>query len=246
MRTGSRCHGIPGDKAEFDNLSSEDDRTEVTRIVVNMGKALGAYERLLSCGPSRFDAWVSGRGDALTASEQRGASLFTGQRADGSHVASCSVCHSGPFFTDQAFHNMGLAPVGVGPASSFVDKNDLGAQEGLTGILADPLNVRGAFSDGDDGRLPLAVPSRSEGAFRTPSLRCVGERPSFMHTGQIGSLAEAVLFFDRGGDPDGFAGASENMARRFTADERADLVAFLVALIRPGPGFEAAGSAAPS
>ena len=60
LRTGSRCHGIPGDKAEFDNLSSEDDRTEVTRIVVNMGKALGAYERLLSCGPSRFDAWASG------------------------------------------------------------------------------------------------------------------------------------------------------------------------------------------
>jgi len=34
---------------------------------VNMGKALATYASLLSCGPSRFDAWIGGQSDALSA-----------------------------------------------------------------------------------------------------------------------------------------------------------------------------------
>ncbi|MGH7272418.1 MAG: cytochrome c peroxidase, partial [Polyangiaceae bacterium] len=40
-------HGLPGDGAEFDGLAPADG-IAVTRVVVNVGKALGAYERLLS------------------------------------------------------------------------------------------------------------------------------------------------------------------------------------------------------
>ena len=47
------------------------------------------------------------------------------------------------------------------------------------------------------------------GAFRTPILRCVAQRPSFMHTGQLATLAEVVAFFARGGDPFGYPGTSE-------------------------------------
>jgi cytochrome c peroxidase len=43
-----------------------------------------------------------------------------------------------------------------------------------------------------------------EGAFRTPTLRCIANQPSFMHTAQHQSLADVVRFFDRGGDPLGF------------------------------------------
>jgi cytochrome c peroxidase len=232
---GVDCHGVPGDHAEYDGLQSDQDRVEVTRVVVNVGKALAAYERLLSCGPSRFDRWMHGEADALTASEQRGAALFVGQRADGSTGVGCNACHSGPFLTDQGFHNVGLAPTGVGIAGSFYDRDDRGAFEGLAGILGDAINVRGPFSDGDDGRLPATVEPRMDGAFRTPSLRCVGRRPTFMHTGQIVNLVDVVAFFDRGGDASGFPGASELVARHFTPDERADLVAFLNALDGPGP-----------
>lgn len=63
--------GAPGDGAEFDAMSA-DAQTEVTEVVVNVGKALGAYQRLLSCGPSRFDRWMHGDEDALTRAEQRG------------------------------------------------------------------------------------------------------------------------------------------------------------------------------
>jgi cytochrome c peroxidase len=178
---------------------------------------------------------MHGQSDALSASEQRGAALFVGQRQDGSLTAGCNTCHRGPFFTDQTFHNVGLAPRGVGPAGSFIDANDHGARDGLALILADPLNTRGKFSDGDDGRLPASVPPSADGAFRTPSLRCVSRRPSFTHTGQILTLADAVAFFDRGGDGTGYPGTSELTPRNLSPEQRADLAAFLASLDGPGP-----------
>jgi hypothetical protein len=63
---GMDCHGSPGDHAEYDHLKSDRDRDAVTRVVVNLGKALAAYERLLTCGASRFDRWMHGARDALT------------------------------------------------------------------------------------------------------------------------------------------------------------------------------------
>jgi cytochrome c peroxidase len=48
------AHGVPGDGAEYDGLSA-DAQHAVTLAVVNAGKAIGAYERKLACGPSRFD-----------------------------------------------------------------------------------------------------------------------------------------------------------------------------------------------
>jgi len=68
-------HGVPGDGSEYDGLSRAD-QDAVTRVVVNVGKALGAYERLLTCGSTRFDAWMKGDDTALNRAEQRGAALF--------------------------------------------------------------------------------------------------------------------------------------------------------------------------
>jgi len=218
-------HGLPGDGAEFDGLAP-DDKDAVTQIVANAGKALGAYERLLTCGPSRFDRWVAGEGDALTGSEQRGAQIFVGR-------GRCASCHSGPYMSDQKFHNVGLEPATV--AVVFTDSNDQGAASGLAATLTDPLNVRGKFSDGDDGRLPASVGPDMVGAFRTPILRCVARRPSFMHTGQYATLAQVVSFFTRGGDPVGYPGKSEIAPLPLSAEDEQDLVAFLGTLEGPGP-----------
>lgn len=231
---GVDCHGMPGDGAEFDRLAPAD-QDAVTRVVVNAGKALAAYERKLSCGPGRFDRWMHGDAAALSAEEQRGAAIFVGQRADGSRRLGCNSCHSGPFFTDQGFHNVGLHPRGVGPAGSFFDREDRGAQQGLAQALVDPLNTRGPYSDGYDGRLPERVPASAEGAFRTPSLRCVSRRPSFMHTGQLLTLADVIDFFSRGGDRGGYHGTKVIEPFDFSPQERADLEAFLRALDGDGP-----------
>jgi cytochrome c peroxidase len=225
----SKCKGVmrgaPGDGAEYDGLSPEDQEA-VTRVWVNVGKALGAYQRLLTCGPSRFDDWIHGDEQALDRAEQRGAGLFVGK-------AGCVACHGGPFLSDEAFHNVGLQPKLV--ATVFIDLDDPGAGSGLPAAQGDPLNVQGVFSDGDDGRLPVEVGPEYLGAFRTPRLRCVAERPSFMHTGHMSSLDEVVEFFDRGGDSFGFLGEKEISPLDLSERERADLVAFLKALTGPGP-----------
>jgi cytochrome c peroxidase len=193
-----------------------------------MGKAIGAYERLLSCGPSRLDTWLQG-GEPLTASEQRGAALFVGK-------AKCSSCHSGPYMSDQQFHNVGLKPTVV--ATVFLDDGDVGAAAGLAAMSSDPLSVHGKFSDGDDKRGAVPLGASLQGAFRTPTLRCVAGRPSFMHTGQLLSLGDVVAFFDRGGDAAGYPGTNELKPLGLSVDERSDLTAFLGALSGPGPSAQ--------
>jgi cytochrome c peroxidase len=63
--------------------------------------ALAAYERTLVSPPTRFDAWIAGKADALTASEVNGFKLFTGR-------GRCIACHVGFDFTDHSFYDIGL------------------------------------------------------------------------------------------------------------------------------------------
>jgi cytochrome c peroxidase len=220
-----KCRGQPGDGAEFDAMAPAD-QDAVTTWVVAAGKAIGAYLRTLSCGPGAFDRFMHGDASALSPSQQRGAALFVGK-------GSCVSCHSGPFLSDEKFHNVGLRPALVSVV--VFDDGDPGASKGLAALLADPLNSRGAFSDGTDGRLPAAPSAAMLGAFRTPKLRCASRRPSFLHTGQLATLAQVVAFFNAGGHPAGYPGTSELSPLGLSAAEQADLVAFLESLDGPGP-----------
>ena len=169
----------------------------VTRIVVNLGKALGAYERKLSCGAGRFDAWAHGDDTKLSLAEQRGLKVFLGK-------GKCVDCHGGPFFSDQKFHNVGIMPRTV--AVVVIDTNDHGAAVDLAAASTDPLNTKGKYSDGDDGRLPASVPADWRARFVPPTLRCVSTRPSFFHTGYVRSLEQVVEHFDSGGRSRGLRG----------------------------------------
>jgi cytochrome c peroxidase len=217
------CRGKPGD-TDYDAMTAPD-RDAVTRVAVNTAKSIAAYITQLECGPGRFDAWLDGDTSALTRSEQRGAALFVGR-------AGCVTCHGGPQLTDGAFHNVGLRPATV--ATAFTDVDDRGAAVGIPAAHTDPLNATGAYSDGPRGALPAAS-AELEGAFKTPTLRCIANQPSFMHTAQIRTLASVVDFFDRGGDGVGFPGTSELVPLGLTERERADLTAFLSTLQGPGP-----------
>jgi cytochrome c peroxidase len=63
--------------------------------------ALAAYERTLISPPTRFDQFIAGDDAALSASERRGFAIFAGK-------GRCAGCHSGPFFTDYNFYDIGL------------------------------------------------------------------------------------------------------------------------------------------
>jgi cytochrome c peroxidase len=67
----------------------------------NLQKALATYVRTFASPATRFDRWVAGDDNALSAKEVAGFRLFTGK-------ARCANCHSGFAFTDEAFHDIGL------------------------------------------------------------------------------------------------------------------------------------------
>src|SRR6185295_14862217 len=75
-------------------------RTEMKAADVTA--ALASYIRTIRSGDSRFDRYSAGRAASLNALEKTGLQLFRGK-------GGCSACHIGPNFTDERFHNTGVA-----------------------------------------------------------------------------------------------------------------------------------------
>lgn len=204
-------------------------RDAVTRVYANIGKAIAAYERRLQPGPSRFDRYVErlladGRAPAgvLSPDEEAGLRLFIGK-------ANCTRCHNGPRFTDDHFHNTGVAAV----ASLRADS---GRATGARQVVADEFNCRGRYSDagpGDCAELEFLVPEGKElvRAFKAPSLRGVAGRAPYMHAGQIATLARVIDHYDRA--PRAPAGTSELQPLKLSAKERVQLEAYLRTLDAP-------------
>lgn len=67
-----------------------------------IGKAIATFERTVVSSVAPFDKWVQGDQKALSASAKRGFVLFNTK-------ANCASCHSGWRFTDDSFHDIGLA-----------------------------------------------------------------------------------------------------------------------------------------
>jgi cytochrome c peroxidase len=70
--------------------------------VEEVSRSLASFVRSLLSGNSSFDRFVSGNRDALTTEQQAGLQLFRGK-------ANCTACHVGPTFSDERFHNTGVA-----------------------------------------------------------------------------------------------------------------------------------------
>jgi cytochrome c peroxidase len=78
-----------------------------------LAKAIAAYERTVVSRDSRFDRWVAGDRRAITMQEWRGFKVFTD-----AGKGNCVACHKAPNFTDNGYHNIGIAHA--------PDKEDLG------------------------------------------------------------------------------------------------------------------------
>lgn len=76
--------------------------------VVNFGnvlRAIATFERTVISKGSRFDAFLSGKHDALSDAAIRGLHLYR-------TTAGCMNCHHGPNFDDDKFHDIGLSYYG--------------------------------------------------------------------------------------------------------------------------------------
>ena len=70
--------------------------------LVDVARALASYLRTIVASDSPFDRYMAGESQALGEAAIRGLALFRGK-------ARCSACHAGPTFTDNGFHNTGIA-----------------------------------------------------------------------------------------------------------------------------------------
>lgn len=211
-------------------------RDDVTRVFVNIGKAIAAYERRIGFGASRFDTYVAaltsgqtGQG-ILTNDEVAGLKLFIGR-------ANCTQCHNGPLLTSNEFHNTGVPPR---PELAL----DHGRLTGAAAVLSDEFNCRSQWSDARErcAELEFIVTGEHtlDRAYKVPSLRNVAERAPYMDAGQFATLADVLDHYNRA--PAAAIGHSELRPLRLKPVELRQLEAFLrtlsgpVVVSEPAPG----------
>ena len=206
---------------------SEVQRDDVTRVFVNIGKAIAAYERRVEFGASRFDTYVASvstgqSGDGiLTEEEVAGLRLFLGR-------ANCTQCHNGPLLTSNEFHNTGVPPRPGLPV-------DHGRLTGATAVIGDEFNCRSRWSDARKrcSELEFIVTGEHtlDRAYKVPSLRNVAERAPYMDAGQFPTLAAVLDHYNRA--PAAATGHSELRPLRLKTLELRQLEAFLRTLSGP-------------
>ena len=186
--------------------------------VTSVVRAIATFVRTIVSFDSAYDRYVAGDEQAITDSQVRGMQLFNSERLE------CFHCHGGFNFTDSSthanamvdsvgFHNTGL--YNLGPRGEYPPDNT-----GLYDLTGDP---------GDMGR------------FKAPSLRNIAVTAPYMHDGSVASLDEVLDHYRRGGR-ELIEGPYQGDGRRnpfksefvqgfeLSAEEKADLIAFLQAL----------------
>jgi cytochrome c peroxidase len=183
-----------------------------------------AFERKLLCMDTRFDQWQRGE-QPLSNAELAGAATF--------HREHCDRCHTGPSFSDGAFHDIG------------VPSPDRGRALGAPALLSDPFNGAGVYSDdpaaGAAKLKSVASETAQEGAFRTASLRGVAQRTFFGHAAHEQTLRGFILDIYRGRGRRGGGGRAASVGvldpklAGVNVDDEAvdDLIAFLHTLDCP-------------
>jgi cytochrome c peroxidase len=89
------------DPNEMD-LTLDEASARVMLDTQTLSHALSTYVRTILSGDSAYDRFVNRDRTALSAEQQLGLRLFRGK-------GECLACHVGPNFTDEQFHNTGVA-----------------------------------------------------------------------------------------------------------------------------------------
>jgi cytochrome c peroxidase len=124
-------------------------------------KALSSYVRSLLSPRTRFDAWIDGDADALSAAELRGFRLFTGK-------AGCMLCHAGWRFTDDRFHDIGLP--GNDPGRAAVPDGTPGRMAFKTPSLREVVHTAPYMHDGSLPTLAAVLRHYTGGFVSRPTL----------------------------------------------------------------------------
>ena len=201
------------------------------RVLVNIAKALAAYQETLLTGRTPFDDFRDAleRNDPAALSRyplpaQRGLRIFVGE-------GRCAACHFGPNFTTGEFEDVAI------PFFAEKGRVDAGRHGGIAALKVSPFNLLGPYND--DKSRSTAVPTqhveqmhRNWGEFRVPSLRNVARTAPYMHNGSLPTLAAVVRHYSELDEERLHGTPDKRLLKplRPSLQEKADLVAFLQTL----------------
>jgi len=218
-RTASHYHRVFGVAAGADDPE---------RLLVNVAKALAAYQETLVTGRTPFDDFR----DAIASDDraaqaryplaaQRGLQIFVGK-------GRCAACHFGPNFTTGEFEDVGI------PFFAEKGRVDSGRHGGIAALRTSPYNLLGRFNDDPAHATGLATRHveplhRNWGEFRVPSLRNVARTAPYMHNGSLPSLAAVARHYSELDEERLHGTPDKRLLKplRLSSQEKADLVAFL-------------------
>lgn len=130
----------------------------------NISFFLAQYQDSQNFINTPWNDYINGSNTALSTEAKEGALLFFNSLSKGG--ADCASCHTGDFFTDEGFHNIGVPQIGRGKG------NGDGSE--------------------DFGRFRESKKIADKYAFRTPTLLNVAETGPYGHSGAYTSL-EAII-----------------------------------------------------
>jgi len=144
--------------------------------VLNVVRAIASFVRSIIAFDSPYDRFLSGDESVMSASAQRGMSLFFSESLE------CFHCHGGFNFTDSSTH-----------ANTTIDS----AGFHNTGLYS--LDIDGAYPEDNRGLIELTGERRDMGRFRAPGLRNIAETAPYMHDGSIATLNAVIDHYAAGG-----------------------------------------------
>ena len=215
--TGLPASGKPGDAA-YDALPLAK-RDAITRVYVNAGKSIAAFERTIRLKGNDIERYAAGDSAALVGPQRRGLVVF--------FKAGCAQCHWGPRLTDDAFHSLRF------PTGRQDGAPDRGRADVLLGLAASEFVATSKWSDAPQAAKPLAftsVPSSMIGAFKTPTLRGSPQTAPYGHGGAFRLLSDVTKHYGQRAEqvPATKApGEVEEWLPLFDAGAQSDLAQFL-------------------
>lgn len=109
----AEINSIPNYVTAFKEIFPDDGVSDLT-----VAKALATYQRTIITADTPFDRWVAGEEAAISDTAKAGFQVFIGK-------GQCSTCHAGWNFTDNAFHDIGVASDDPGRYGITNDPADL-------------------------------------------------------------------------------------------------------------------------
>ena len=191
-----------------------------------VGQAIAAFERVIVTGPSPYDYGEQLRPfanldeDDIKDDEDLAAKYAEAKAAAATFAMSESAKRGREiFFTEKG--NCTACHVGANLADEKFHNLGIGMD------AAEP----------DLGRFAVTKDPKDKGAFKTPTVRNVALTAPYMHDGSLATLEEVVEWYDKGGHPN--PNLSDKIKPlKLTAQEKADLVAFMRACTGPTPAVE--------